>query len=220
MTCTVCRHPDRHEIDKLLTAGLTLEKLSKRYGLASASLSRHRKSHILPEIQKALEKKEEKAALKLADKIARLTERTDDIWKNAEELFKEAKTSGQRKDALAALKLTLEASREMQSRLEFEGRVTGELQGQSSGPGPVVLVVPVIVGHGQGQGQNADTADLTSRLPDHSIQVSLSHMSSVPALIEAEWEPAPPSGETPQPARDVEQDAILPAVQPPVEPHQ
>ncbi len=218
MTCTVCRHPDHIDIDKLLVAGLVPETLSKRFGLSASSIRRHKREHILPEIRKALERKEEKAALKLADRVARLIERTDNIWQAAEEIFAEAKSARARKDALAALKLALEASREMQSRLEFQGRVTGELaQPVAAGAGPVVLMVPVIVT--LKEGPHADTADLTSRLSYEDLRTSPSD-PSVPALIEAEWEPAPTSGETPQPVQDAEQDAISPAVQPPVETHQ
>ena len=44
MKCTVCNHPQRHDIDlALLATGNTLESLSRQYGPSKSSLFRHRK---------------------------------------------------------------------------------------------------------------------------------------------------------------------------------
>jgi hypothetical protein len=44
----VCDSPNRDEIDRELVARVHLRKLSARYGMSPASLSRHRSFHILP----------------------------------------------------------------------------------------------------------------------------------------------------------------------------
>lgn len=47
MTCTVCSHPLRYEIEGHLRGGtLSFRKMAKRYGLSTASLGRHKKKHL------------------------------------------------------------------------------------------------------------------------------------------------------------------------------
>ncbi len=44
--CSVCRHPDREEIDRALIAGDPLADVSERSGISSQSLIRHRAAHV------------------------------------------------------------------------------------------------------------------------------------------------------------------------------
>ena len=44
--CAVCFHEKRDEIDRELTARVFLGKLSTKYGMSRASLSRHRTNHV------------------------------------------------------------------------------------------------------------------------------------------------------------------------------
>ena len=40
--CTICRHPERSQIDRDLMQGFSQGALAKRYGVSQSSLSRHR----------------------------------------------------------------------------------------------------------------------------------------------------------------------------------
>lgn len=50
--CEACRHPERTTIDARLIAGETASALAPQYGLATASLYRHRDRHLVQPLQK------------------------------------------------------------------------------------------------------------------------------------------------------------------------
>jgi hypothetical protein len=56
MSCTVCQHPQRREIDQALVAGsATLDALSKEHGLSTSALHRH-KAHLQANMHQARER--------------------------------------------------------------------------------------------------------------------------------------------------------------------
>ena len=53
MSCTICQHPKRQEIDQALIAGsTTLAALSQEYGLSTSALHRH-KAHLQANVNRA-----------------------------------------------------------------------------------------------------------------------------------------------------------------------
>ncbi len=53
MNCTVCNHPERHDIDRdLLAGGVTFEALKKKFGPSMSALWRHKK-HLLEKMAQA-----------------------------------------------------------------------------------------------------------------------------------------------------------------------
>ena len=46
MTCTVCRHPNREEIDRLISSTVPERNIAARYGLSPGAVHRHRRKHI------------------------------------------------------------------------------------------------------------------------------------------------------------------------------
>jgi hypothetical protein len=44
--CTVCRHPQRQEIEADLQAGLPYRDVARRYSISKDAVSRHRASHV------------------------------------------------------------------------------------------------------------------------------------------------------------------------------
>ena len=56
MSCTICQHPKRQEIDRALAAGsATLAALSREYGLSTSALQRH-KAHLQVKMKQARER--------------------------------------------------------------------------------------------------------------------------------------------------------------------
>ncbi len=52
MSCTICQHPKRHDIDQALIAGsATLTALSQEYGLSTSALHRH-KAHLQTKVNR------------------------------------------------------------------------------------------------------------------------------------------------------------------------
>jgi hypothetical protein len=45
-TCTICRHPERHDIEANLKAGLPYRDVARRHSVSEHALWRHRSSHV------------------------------------------------------------------------------------------------------------------------------------------------------------------------------
>src|SRR5215472_543685 len=52
--CTICRHPDRPQIDLAVAVGCPQTQVALRYEVSSDALWRHAKSHLSPEVKAAL----------------------------------------------------------------------------------------------------------------------------------------------------------------------
>jgi hypothetical protein len=58
--CTVCGHPSREEIDKALLVPESIRDIAGRFGLARASVHRHKLSHLSKKLQRAVARRQEK----------------------------------------------------------------------------------------------------------------------------------------------------------------
>ena len=113
--CTICRHPQRTEIDRAIVEHSgTLRELVKRYGVSLGALSRHKAEHLPRELAKAKEAMEAAGADTLLEQIEALKGRAERILSKAE---KKPKT----------WYVALGAIREMRQTLELLARITGEL---------------------------------------------------------------------------------------------
>jgi hypothetical protein len=45
-TCTICRHPERHDIEAELRAGTPYRDIARRHNVSKDGLSRHRAKHM------------------------------------------------------------------------------------------------------------------------------------------------------------------------------
>jgi len=82
--CTICSHPERAEIDRLLVEGTAYRELTKRFGNSRAALSRHRNGHIPAALVKAREAAEVGQGIDLFGQMIDLNERTQRILAHAE----------------------------------------------------------------------------------------------------------------------------------------
>lgn len=68
--CTVCIHPKRAEIDKLLAAGSeSNRRVASQFGLVAKSVDRHAASHLPARVQAAVERKQIALDAPLADQV-------------------------------------------------------------------------------------------------------------------------------------------------------
>lgn len=112
--CTVCIHPERDEIDKLLILdGSSIRDLAGQYKLSKSAVDRHR-AHASEALKRAIEVKEYRRGEKLLDKVEDLTAAS---WG----LMRKAKDDEDWKTALTGV-------RETRGCLELVGRVSGELK--------------------------------------------------------------------------------------------
>ncbi len=114
--CTICRHPQRAEIDGALIESQSLRNIAKRFGTTSTSLHRHRK-HLPAELTKAKQAEEVANADTLLGRVEALISRLEGIATKAE-------TEKQWRAASGAM-------REIRGCLTLLGQLSGELKTES-----------------------------------------------------------------------------------------
>jgi len=113
-TCSICQHPNREKINRLLVEGEIFRKIAENFSLSITSLHRHKTEHLPGNLTKAKEAQEIAKADSLLEQVKSLQDRALDILSQAEE-------SGDLRTALGAI-------REARGNLELLGKLAGELQ--------------------------------------------------------------------------------------------
>jgi hypothetical protein len=115
LKCSVCKHPKRAEIDRLLLSGEgTNRSIAKDYGLNHNAVQRHRSRHIAPALVKAKEHREIIEANSVMGDVQMLRTR-------AIALLDQAESEGD-------VKLACTALREVRGIIELLAKVSGELE--------------------------------------------------------------------------------------------
>lgn len=63
MTCTICAHAKKADIEAAVTEGVAFRRIASRFGTSDASVRRHRKKCMSKAVKQAMEAKREKNAL-------------------------------------------------------------------------------------------------------------------------------------------------------------
>ncbi len=111
--CTVCNHPNKVEIDRMLVEGEPYRSIAERFSLSSTSTYRH-KSHINRTLLKANEVREIARSDSLLEQLRDLQTRALNILSKTEEAEDWRAATG--------------AIREARGCLELLGKLAGELQ--------------------------------------------------------------------------------------------
>jgi len=122
--CTVCKHPKRDEIDRLLApTDANFAAISRQFaGLSEDALKRHKESHISKLLSKAEDIKEAAKADNLLEDIKSLREKATIILEKAEK-------AGDLKTALLGI-------REARGCIELLAKVEGQLK-----DGPQITII-------------------------------------------------------------------------------
>lgn len=127
MTCKVCRHPDRREIDRrLLERAESFQTIASDIGLSSTSLQRHRVACIPAQLVKAKEHVEISSAAGLVERLKELGGITRQIL---------ARAIAEKKSDIA-----LKAIARLEKQTELEARLIGELHEATGRPSQVTVV--------------------------------------------------------------------------------
>lgn len=111
--CTVCRHPDRPEIDRQLAGGMSNLGIAERWALSKDSVRRHRATHLSAALKAVQTKRETAGATKAVD-------RAEHLYEKASKILEAAETEGQGQLALSAIK-------ELRATVELLAKLSGEL---------------------------------------------------------------------------------------------
>ena len=111
--CTICIHPERHEIDKALVAGRTYRAIAEKYRTSKTSLFRHKHDHLPVHIAKAAEIVEADDALDVVQQLRAI---------NAAclEVLTKARASGRHETMLRAVD-------RIHRQIELQARLLGDL---------------------------------------------------------------------------------------------
>ncbi len=83
MTCTICRHKEREEIEQDLIKGVSLRNIAKRYNVGYSAVNRH-KEHIPAHLAQAAKGQEKERARDLLQEVEELQQTTYNLLKKAE----------------------------------------------------------------------------------------------------------------------------------------
>jgi hypothetical protein len=137
--CSVCHHPDREEIDLSLVGGRdSFRAIAGRYALSSSSLDRHKQSHINPEIQKALVRKQE-----YADQLRSEWEtRLDDVYRRNIQAADRAAASD-KPDWVAGARFLGNVGKNCEVGLAVEGKL-GRHEASTTTNYSQIIVIPTL----------------------------------------------------------------------------
>ena len=112
--CSICKHPQCEEINKLVASGEPNQRLATKYGVTESAIRRHKASgHITKKIAKAADARERLDSTKLLDMMERLLG-------EAVSVLRDAKISGDNRTRLAAINTAANLNRTL---LEVAGEL-------------------------------------------------------------------------------------------------
>lgn len=117
-TCTICRHPNRTEIDTALIRPDSFRDIATRYGTSKSALERHRDKCLPKHLLRAKEDSETQSATALVKELRELARKTGLILTRAMD-----EKNGD---------LALKAIARLERQLELKARLLGELEERGS----------------------------------------------------------------------------------------
>lgn len=126
LRCKTCRHPQVDVIDRhLIEQDLTLEEISKVYGISESALSRHKRDCIVGMVLKGRALAQQQ---KIARKLVKTLDKVDQLYDVGMGLLKQSAEGQNVGDSLALMT-------KLEDNLRLRGELAGELVGPN-GPSP------------------------------------------------------------------------------------
>jgi len=143
MSCTICGHKKRREIDRALLERRPLRHTASQFGTSTGSLQRHR-AHIhrdLVEAHQSASRVEQfaRADFLLAD-VRNAEDRAERLYGAAEGILERALEAEDLKTALNAIRAAVDVMAEARQYIELRGELTGELPKVADAAANVTLV--------------------------------------------------------------------------------
>jgi len=137
MTCRVCGHRKRLEIDRALIEGKSLRDIARQTGTTASSLQRHKADHLAPSLVKAYQAKENARAEGFRARLERTWDAIEGAMDQAQRAVRTHEDGTVEDRSLSALPpLFNQAHR----NLELLGRATGELCNDGTPAADITLI--------------------------------------------------------------------------------
>jgi len=117
MTCRICRHPERFEIEKRIIRGESFRDIAYKKGISRTSVYRHAKKHLSEILLKAYEVRDSSQGSQLLREVRQLGQ-------IAKELLMEARSQGD-------IKTSLDGVSKLKGVLELLAKMSGEYKEQT-----------------------------------------------------------------------------------------
>jgi len=140
MTCRVCGHRKRLEIDRALIEGKSLRDIARQTGTTASSLQRHKAEHLTRDLVKAHEAREVARADSLLADVRNAEARAERLYGAAEGILQRALEAEDLKTALNAIRAAVDVMGEARQYLELRGELTGELPNVADAAANVPLI--------------------------------------------------------------------------------
>lgn len=134
--CTVCRSPNRSDVDEGLAAGQSARALAARYGLGRDAIGRHAARCVVEAVAAARVERDQVAGASTQARVEALAQRAGDLLAAAEARALGPDASARDFTAAAA------ALRELRSTVELLAKLSGELSSVAFQVGVVVAQAP------------------------------------------------------------------------------
>src|SRR6266581_2854671 len=115
-TCTICKSPERAQIEASLTSGNSYRDISCQFSVGRMAVERHKSNCMKPAIQEVVAKQDEQAAFDTLSEMAWMRTQAKAIYSDA---WTEAKIKDHR--------IALSSLGELRKQTELYSELTGEL---------------------------------------------------------------------------------------------
>lgn len=130
--CTVCRHPQRLQIERALLNRDTYRNIAKQFETSTAALVRHR-DHIAGAIEEHTSARETARTRTLLQDVRAGEGRAERLYQHAERILARALEDNDRRSALQSIKVAIGVMAEARNLMEVRGELTGELDRDRTG---------------------------------------------------------------------------------------
>jgi hypothetical protein len=143
MSCTICGHKKRREIDRALLERRPLRHTASQFGTSTGALQRHR-THIHRDLVEAHETASRVEQFARADSlladVRNAEDRAERLYGAAEGILERALEAEDLKTALNAIRAGVDVMAEARQYLELRGELTGELPKMADAAANVPLI--------------------------------------------------------------------------------
>jgi hypothetical protein len=125
-TCSICKHPQRLEIERAIVAGTSLRTIAGQFGPSKTAVLRHR-THVVEAIARSTEARELVRTGTLLEDVRAGERRIESLVGKAEEIRVAALRDNDQRSALQAIRTEIHAMGEARGLMMLRGELTNEL---------------------------------------------------------------------------------------------